>query len=76
MIQGIPSAPCFHELQEQSKSTVESVPLMIHLGLFIAVFSQADALLLFFPRDVLALYKYSEPSRREVLPFSVLKKGV
>lgn len=49
---------------------------MIHLGLFIAVFSQADALLLFFPRDVLALYKYSEPSRREVLPFSVLKKGV
>jgi len=26
---------------------VESVPLIIHLGLFIAVFSQVDAMLLF-----------------------------
>lgn len=26
---------------------MESVPLMIHLGLFIAAFSQADAMLLF-----------------------------
>lgn len=30
----------------------------------------------FFPNAVLASYKYSELSRREVLPISVLKKGI
>lgn len=47
MTQGVPSALCCHEQQEESKTAAESVPLTIHLGWLIAAFSQADAMLLF-----------------------------